>query len=67
MPAQTYDRNDLIAMLRYQFEIGIDEALLDFPDVPSSPVELSEFSASINTTSSLAVKIPGHDKLNRGL
>ena len=30
MPTQIFDRNDLIVMLRYQFEIGIDEALLDF-------------------------------------
>ena len=58
MTTEIYDRNGLIAMLRYQFEIGIDEALLDFPDLSSTPLELSEFSASINTTSDLAVKMP---------
>ena len=36
MPTQIYDRNDLIAMLRWQLEIGIDEALLDFPDASDS-------------------------------
>ena len=42
MPTQIFDRNDLIVMLRYQFEIGIDEALLDFPDVSAPPATLSE-------------------------
>ena len=50
MSTQIYDRNDLIAMLRYQFEIGIDEALLDFPDALASPVKLSELLAPTNTT-----------------
>ena len=45
MPTQIYDRNDLIAILRYQFEIGIDEALLDFPDASAAPVTLRELLA----------------------
>ncbi len=57
MPAQMYDRNDLIAMLRYQFEIGIDEALLDFPDASASPVKLSELLAPTNMTVDLSVEI----------
>ncbi len=32
MPTQGDDRNDLIAMLTWQFEMGVDEALLDYPD-----------------------------------
>ncbi len=63
MTTQTHDLNDLIAMLRYQFEIGIDEALLDFPDVSSSPVKLNEFFAPIDTTSGLVVKTPTRPKI----
>ena len=58
MPKQIYDRNDLLAMLRYQFEIGIDEALLDFPDASASPVKLSEFLAPANMTVNLPAQIP---------
>ncbi len=58
MPTQIYDRSDLIAMLRYQFEIGIDEALLDFPDPLASPVELSELLATKNMAGDLPAKIP---------
>ena len=58
MLTQIYDRNDLIEMLRYQFELGIDEALLDFPDMSASPVKLSELLAPTNMTGGLPVKIP---------
>ena len=58
MPTQIYDRNDLIAILRYQFEIGIDEALLDFPDALASPLKLSEFLTPTNMTVNLPAKIP---------
>ena len=58
MLTQIYDRNDLIAMLRYQFELGIDEALLDFPDTLASPVKLSELLAPTNMTGDLPAKIP---------
>jgi uracil-DNA glycosylase family 4 len=58
MPTQIYDRNDLIAVLRYQFEIGIDEALLDFPDASAAPVKLCEFLALTNTTLDSVAKTP---------
>ena len=51
-----YDRNELIAMLRWQFEIGIDEALLDFPDTSASPVNLDELLSQINATASFPAK-----------
>ena len=53
-----YDRNDLIAMLRWQFEIGIDEALLDFPDALASPIKLDELLSQINTTTNFPAKLP---------
>ena len=52
-----YDRNELIAMLRWQFEIGIDEALLDFPDTSSSPVKLDELLSQINATANFPAKM----------
>ncbi len=52
-----YDRNDLIAMLRWQFEIGIDEALLDFPDTSASPVKLDELLSQINATANFPAKM----------
>ena len=58
MPKQIYDRNGLFAMLRYQFEIGVDEALLDFPDPLASPVKLSELLSPKNTTVDLSTKLP---------
>ncbi len=58
MSTQIYDRNDIIAMLRYQFEMGIDEALLDFPDALASPVKLSELLAPTNMTLDLPAKTP---------
>ena len=57
MPTLIYDRNDLIAMLRWQFEIGIDEALLDFPDPLASPVKLDELLASKNATANFPEKM----------
>ena len=58
MSTQIYDQNDLIAMLRYQFEMGIDEALLDFSGALASPVKLSELLAQTNMTVDLPAKIP---------
>ena len=52
-----YDRNDLIAMLRWQFELGIDEALLDFPDTSASPVKLDELLSQINATANFPAKM----------
>jgi uracil-DNA glycosylase family 4 len=58
MPTLIYDRNDLIAMLRWQFEIGIDEALLDFPDALASPVKLDELLTTTNAITNLPAKMP---------
>ena len=52
-----YDRNDVIAMLRWQFEIGIDEALLDFPDTSASPVKLDELLSQMNATANFPAKM----------
>jgi DNA polymerase len=49
MPAQIHDRNDLITMLRWQFDIGIDEALLDLPDASKLPVRLDELLGATNS------------------
>ena len=57
MLTHIYDRNDLIAMLRWQFEIGIDEALLDFPDTLASPVKLDELLSQINATTNFSAKM----------
>ena len=54
-----YDRSDLIAMLRWQFEIGIDEALLDLPDATASPQKLEELLSPINATTNFPAKIVG--------
>ena len=54
-----YDRNDLIAMLRWQFEIGIDEALLDFPDATASLVKLDELLSPINAKTNFPTKTVG--------
>ena len=54
-----YDRNDLIAMLHWQFEIGIDEALLDFPDPLASPVKLDGLLSQINATTNFSAKMLG--------
>ena len=56
MPTLIYDRNDLIAMLRWQFELGIDEALLDVPDATASPVKLDELLSPANATTNLPEK-----------
>ena len=37
MLAQNDDRNELIAMLAWQLDMGIDEALLDNPQVDAAP------------------------------
>jgi uracil-DNA glycosylase family 4 len=58
MLAHIYDRNDLIAMLRWQFEIGIDEVLLDFPDTSASPVKVDELLSQINATANFPAKMP---------
>ena len=59
MPKHIYDRNDLFAMLHWQFEIGIDEALLDFPDALASPVKLDGLLSQINATTNFSAKMLG--------
>ena len=53
MLAQNDDRNELIAMLAWQLDIGIDEALLDHPQADAVPLRLDQF---------LAVAAPADDK-----
>ena len=45
MLAQNDDRNELIAMLAWQLDMGIDEALLDYPQVDGAPLRLDQLLA----------------------
>ena len=45
MSAQNNDRNELIAMLALQLDMGIDEALLDHPQVDAAPLRLDQLLA----------------------
>ena len=53
MLAQNDDRNELITMLAWQLDMGIDEALLDHPQVDAAPLRLDQL---------LAVAAPAGDK-----
>lgn len=53
MLAQNDDRNKLIAMLAWQLDMGIDEALLDHPQADVMPLRLDQL---------LAVAAPAGDK-----
>ena len=53
MLAQNDDRNELIAMLAWQLDMGIDESLLDSPQVDAVPLRLDQL---------LAVVAPAGDK-----
>ena len=53
MLAQNDDRNELIAILAWQLDMGIDEALLDHPQVDAVPLRLDQL---------LAVVAPAGDK-----
>jgi DNA polymerase len=53
MLAQNDDRNELIAMLAWQLDMGIDESLLDHPQVDATPLRLDQL---------LAVAAPAGDK-----
>ena len=53
MLAQNDDRNELIAMLAWQLDMGIDEALLDHPQADAVPLRLDQL---------LAVAAPAGDK-----
>ena len=45
MLTQNNDRNELIAMLAWQSDMGIDEALLDHPQVDAAPLRLDQLLA----------------------
>ena len=45
MLAQNDDRNELIAMLAWQLDMGIDEALLYHPQVDAAPLRLDQLFA----------------------
>ena len=45
MLAQNDDRNELIAMLAWQLDMGLDEALLDHPQVDAAPLRLDQLLA----------------------
>ena len=45
MIEQILGRNDLIEMLTWQFDMGIDEALLDYPEAASQQVRMDELLA----------------------
>ncbi len=45
MLAQNDDRNELIAMLAWQLDMGIDEALLDHPQADAAPLRLDQLLA----------------------
>ena len=47
MLAQNDDRNELIAMLAWQLDMGIDEALLDHPQVDAVPLRLDQLLAAV--------------------
>ena len=53
MLAQNDDRNELIAMLAWQLDMGIDEALLDHPQAGAAPLRLDQL---------LAVATPASDQ-----
>ena len=47
MLAQNDDRNELIAMLAWQLDMGIDEALLDHPQVDAVPLRLDQLLTAV--------------------
>jgi len=57
MPAQIHDRNELIAMLAWQLDMGVDEALLDHPVPDAPPLRLDQLlAANDSPPASIAVK-----------
>ena len=83
MLAQNDDRNELIAMLAWQLDMGIDEALLDHPQADAVPLRLDQLLAvaapagntGVSQTvmggaapqTSDAVKMPNPASVNSGL
>ena len=57
MPAQIHDRDELIAMLAWQLDMGVDEALLDHPVPDAPPLRLDQLlAANDSLPASTAVK-----------
>ena len=67
MLAQNDDRNELIAMLAWQLDMGIDEALLDDPQADAVPLRLDQLLAVAEPQTSDAVKMPNPASVNSGL
>ena len=67
MLAQNDDRNELIAMLAWQLDMGIDEALLDRPQADAVPLRLDQLLAVAAPQTSDAVKMPNPASVNSGL
>ena len=67
MLAQNDDRNELIAMLAWQLDMGIDEALLDHPQADAVPLRLDQLLAVAAPQTSDAVKMPNPASVNSGL
>ena len=55
MLAQNDDRNELIAMLAWQLDMGIDEALLDQPQADAAPLRLDQLLAAATPASDKGV------------
>ena len=75
MLAQNDDQNELIVMLAWQLDMGIDEALLDQPQADASPLRLDQLLAAAALQPPEAVKmanpalansgaVPPEDKIN---
>jgi DNA polymerase len=67
MLAQNDDRNELIAMLAWQLDMGIDEALLDRTQADAVPLRLDQLLAVAAPQTSDAVKMPNPASVNSGL
>ena len=67
MLAQNDDRNELIAMLAWQLDMGIDEALLDHPQADAVPLRLDQLLAVAAPQTSDAVKMPNPASVHSGL
>jgi DNA polymerase len=67
MLAQNDDRNELIAMLAWQLDMGIDEALLDRTQADAVPLRLDQLLTVAAPQTSDAVKMPNPASVNSGL
>ena len=67
MLAQNDDRNEMIAMLAWQLDMGIDEALLDHPQADAVPLRLDQLLAVAAPQTSDAVKMLNSASVHSGL